>query len=299
MLAGAIPLWAVFGLICAASSALVLIIPERVQGAGFAIAFWNKVAAFFIMIPFVVYAGLPTQWEFYALVAAQAGLWAISDVIFFKTIPKVGAGVVSRLLPATVIVTFFLWFLFDWHLVGEYLKTPVRSALVVAALCGSIYFAMRLKKDEISWGAVRMMWFVLFAAVIGPIMYKIVANMTAIDQGPFAYVFIESFIMVCLWSVFYAAKKPIPLSVLVSKKSLQGGAMVGVAMCIVSLSKFAAMHYVDNPGLVPAIKYLDAIIVMGYYKLVGRIERADVVAGLGIVAMAAVIVVLKSMPVAF
>ena len=75
--------------------------------------------------------------------------------------------------------------------------------------------------------------------------------------------------------------------------------MVGVAMCIVSLSKFAAMHYVDNPGLVPAIKYLDAIIVMAYYKLVGRIERADVVAGLGIVAMAAVIVVLKSMPVAF
>lgn len=297
MLSGLIPLWAIFGIVCALSSALVLIIPERVQGAGFAIAFWNKVAAFFIMIPFVLYAGLPTQWQFYALVAAQAGLWAISDVIFFKTIPKVGAGVVSRLLPATVIATFFLWFLFDWKLVDDYLQTPFRSALVCAALCGSVYFAMRLKKDEISWAAVRMMWFVLFAAVIGPIMYKIVANMTTIEQGPFAYVLVESFIMICLWGMFYAIKKPIPLHVLISKQSLHGGAMVGVAMCVVSLSKFAAMHYVDNPGLVPAIKYLDAIIVMAYYKMVGKIEQADVFAGLGIVAMAAMIIILKSWPV--
>lgn len=289
-------MWALFALICAGASACVLIIPERVQCEGFAIAFWNKVVAFLIMIPFVLYMGLPTSWEFYALVAAQAALWAISDVIFFKTIPKVGAGVVSRLLPATVIITFFVWFFFDWDLVSAYLQTPVRSLLVVAALIASIYFAMRLKKDPVSWNAVRMMWFVLFAAVIGPIMYKMVTRHATIEQGPFAYVMVESFIMVCLWTAFYTVKRPIPVSVLLSKESLKGGAMVGVAMCVVSLSKFAAMHYVDNPGLVPAVKYLDAIIVMAYYKMIGKIERADVIAGLGIVFCAAAIVILKSMP---
>lgn len=288
------PLWVIFALICAASSALVLIIPERVKCEGYAIAYWNKAAAVLIMVPFVLYVGLPTSWQFYALVAAQACLWAISDVIFFKTIPKVGAGVVSRLLPATVIVTFFVWFLFDWDLLLSYLQTPVRSALVVVALMGSIYFAMRLKKDPISWDAIRMMWFVLLAAVIGPIMYKMVTQITTIEQGPFAYVFVESFIMVCLWSIFYAIKKPIPFDVLISKESLRGGAMVGAAMCVVSLSKFAAMHYVDNPGLVPAVKYLDAIIVMAYYKMIGKIEKADVAAGLGIVGCAAAIVILKS-----
>lgn len=289
------PLWAFFALICAASSALVLLIPERVKCDGFALAFWNKVAAFIFMVPIVLFTGLPGQWEFYALVAAQACLWVISDVIFFRALPQVGAGVISRILPCSVILTFVLWFFFDPELLRQYADQPVLSGFVCAALLGSVYFATRLKRDPVSWRAVRMIWFVLFAAVIGPLMYKMVTQHTTIEQGPFAFVLFESFVMVSIWSVFYAVKKPIPASVLFSKESLRGGAMVGAAMCVVSLSKFAAMHYVDNPGLVPAVKYLDAIIVVAYYHAIGKTESADVVAGLGIVACAAVIILARSM----
>ncbi len=288
------PIWAVFALLCAVSSAFVLIIPERVKCDGFALAFWNKVAAFVFMAPLVFYAGLPGQWEFYALVAAQAMLWVVSDVIFFRALPKVGAGVISRILPITVIVTFFAWFLFDHALFQSYLETPWRSMFVCVALCGTVYFAMRLKRDPVSWAAIRMIWFVLFAAVIGPLMYKMVTKHATIEQGPFAFVMFEAFIMVSVWSIYYAIKKPIPKEVLFSKESLKGGAMVGAAMCLVSLTKFAAMHYVDNPGLVPAVKYLDAIIIMAYYRVIGKTEKADVVAGLGIVACATIIIILRS-----
>lgn len=290
------PLWSIFALLCAAFSALVLILPERAQADGFALAFWNKAAAVIFMIPWVIWQGLPDQWQFYALVAAQAGLWAISDVIFFRALPVVGAGVISRILPISVIVTFVLWFFFDPALLGDYLSTPVRSALVCVALCGSVYFAMRLKHDPVSWAAIRRIWFVLFAAVIGPLMYKMVTQYTTIQQGPFAYVLFEGMIMVLLWTVFYQAKtvKPVTMQVLFAKESIRAGAIVGAAMCLVSLTKFAAMHYVDNPGLVPAVKYLDAIIVMAYYKAIGKVERADVIAGLGIVGCAAAIIVLRS-----
>jgi hypothetical protein len=285
---------ACFALLCAASSALVLLIPEKVKCDGFALAFWNKVAAFVFMIPLVIYFGLPSQWEFYALVAAQACLWVVSDVIFFRALPKVGAGVVSRILPVSVILTFILWFFFDPALLKTYTAQPVLSGIVCAALLGSVYFATRLKKDPVSWRAVRMIWFVLFAAVIGPLMYKMVTQHTTIEQGPFAFVLFESFVMVSIWSVFYAMRKPIPASVLFSKESLRGGAMVGAAMSVVSLSKFAAIYYVDNPGLVPAVKYLDAIIIITYYRAIGKTESADVVAGLGIVACAAVIILARS-----
>lgn len=289
------PLWAIFALLCAASSALVLIIPERARCDGFALAFWNKAAAFVFMIPLVFMQGMPDQPLFYALVAAQALLWVVSDVIFFRALPKVGAGVISRILPLSVIVTFVLWFFFDHALFKEYLSTPWRSLAVCAALCGSVYFAMRLKKDPVSWQAIRMIWFVLFAAVIGPLMYKLVTRYATIEQGPFAFVLFESFVMVSIWSVFYMVKKPVPASVLFSKESLRGGAMVGAAMTMVSLTKFAAMHYVDNPGLVPAVKYIDAIIVMAYYRAIGKVEKADVVAGLGIVGCAVVIILLRSL----
>lgn len=290
------PLWAVFALLCAASSALVLIIPERLKCDGFALAYWNKAAAFAFMIPFVIWQGLPGQWEFYALVAAQAMLWLVSDVIFFRALPVVGAGVISRLLPGTVIATFVLWFAFDPALLGAYARTPVISGLICMALAGSVYFATRLKKDPVSWQAVRMIWFVLFAAVIGPLLYKMVTRHVSIEQGPFAFVWFEAMVMVGVWTIFWAVKRPVPASVLFSKESLKGGAVVGAAMCLVSLSKFAAMHSVDNPGLVPAVKYLDAIIVMAYYRAIGKVEKADVAAGLGIVACAAAIVILKSLP---
>ena len=288
------PVWALYAGVCALMSALILILPERLKADGFALAFWNKAAAFLFMIPFVLWQGLPQQWEFYALVAAQAMLWVVSDVIFFRAIPKVGAGVVSRLLPGTVIVTFVLWFVFEPSQLESYMQTPVRSALVCLALAGSVYFAMRLKKDPVSWEAVRIIWFVLFAAIIGPLLYKLVTRYVTLEQGPFAFVLFEAFIMVTVWTVFFAVRKPIPATVLFSKESLRAGAMVGAAMSLLSLSKFAAMHTVDNPGLVPAVKYLDAIIVMAYYRMIGKVERADVVAGLGIVGCAAAIIILKS-----
>ena len=290
-----LPLWALFALLCAVSSAFVLILPERAQAEGFALAYWNKAAAVLFMIPLVVWQGLPVHWEFYALVAAQAMLWAVSDVIFFRALPVVGAGVVSRILPATVIVTFCVWFLFDPALFAAYLETPVRSLFICLALCGSVYFAMRLKRDPVTWSAVRLMWFVLFAAVVGPLMYKTVTQHTSIEQGPFAFVMFEGIVMVTLWSVFYAFRRPVPVSVLLTKENIRAGASVGAALCLVSLSKFAAMYYVDNPGLVPAVKYLDAIIVLAYYRAIGKVEKADVAAGLGIVGCAAAIIVLKSL----
>lgn len=288
------PIWAIFALLCALSSSLVLLIPERVKCDGFALAYWNKVAAFILMIPLVIYFGLPHQWEFYALVAAQALLWVVSDVIFFRALPQVGAGVVSRILPVSVILTFCLWFLFDFELLQTYMQKPLHSALIITALCGSVYFAMRLKKDPVSWQAVRIIWFVLVAAVVGPLMYKLVTQYVTIEKGPFAFVLFESFVMVSIWTVYYAVRKPIPLQVLLSKESLRAGAMVGAAMTMVSLTKFVAMYYAENPGLVPAIKYLDAIIIMVFYRMTHRTEKADVLAGIGIVFCAMVIIITQA-----
>ena len=100
------PLWAVFGLISATLSAGVFLVQERFKLDGFVMAFWNKVTAIVIMLPLVIYMGAPDNPQFYLLLCAQAMLWVVSDVIFFNAIPKVGAGVVSRLLPVSTIATF-------------------------------------------------------------------------------------------------------------------------------------------------------------------------------------------------
>lgn len=288
------PLWALFGLISASFSAGVMLVQERLKIEGFAIAFWAKVACIVLMAPLALYFGLPDNPVFYALVCAQAVLWAISDVIFFNAIARTGAGVISRLLPMSVIITFCLWFLIEPALLVTYLETPVRSALIFTTLCATVWFAMQLKQCAVSWQALRLIWFVLFAAVVGPLLFKLVAQHTDIQRGPFSYVVVEALFMVTLWLIYHTIKKPVPRAVMLSPSAIKAGFAVGFFMSLMVASNFAAMFYVDNPGLVPAVKFTDTLLIMLFYKLTGRKEDANVWAGLGIVACAAVIIVLKS-----
>lgn len=288
------PLWAFFGLISASLSAVMMLAQEKLKVEGFAIAFWNKVACIAFMLPLVLYFGLPDNPVFYALVCAQAVLWVISDVIFFNAVAKVGAGLVSRLLPLSVIITFCLWFAFDPSLFGEYLETPVRSALVFITLCASVWFSMQLRQCAVSWQALRIIWFVVFAAVVGPIMFKLVAQHTDIQRGPFSYVVIEALVMVSLWLVYYAIKKPLPRAVMFAPSAIKAGFTIGIFSSLMVASNFAAIFYVDNPGLVPAVKFTDTLLIMLFYKATGRKETANVIAGLGIVACAAIIILLKA-----
>lgn len=267
---------------------------ERFKLPGFTMAYLSKAACVLLALPFVLYFGAPTSPLFYMILVAQALLWVISDVIFFNTINKVGAGMVSRILPSSVIITFFLWFLIDPGTLDKYLSTPYLSAGVVAALAASIYFAMRLKHCPISWAAVRMIWFVIFAAVVGPLAIKLLLGQSSFKQGPFAYVFFEGLFMLTLWSAYYLWKRPVEAAVMFSREALIGGAIVGGFSFLMLVTNAAALYLVDNPGLLPAIKFTDSFIILLFYKLTGRKEESDVLAGIGIVACAALIIVLKS-----
>jgi len=288
------PLWAAFGLTSASLSAVMMLTQERLKINGFAMAFWNKVACITFMIPAILYFGLPDNWVFYALVAGQAMLWVVSDVIFFTAIPKVGAGVISRILPISIIFTFCLWFLFDPGLLDDYMQVPMRSGLVFLTLCASVYFATRLKHCPVSWEAFRLIWFVVFASIIGPLAFKLVTQQTNLQQGPFSFVFCEAFVMVTCWLIWYWVRKPVTREVLFCKEAARAGFMIGSVSSLMIASNFVAVYYVDNPALVPAIKFTDTMIILIAYKFMGRKETADVISGLGIVVCAATIILLKS-----
>lgn len=289
------PLWAFFGLTAASFSAIFMLIQERLKINGFAMAFWNKAGCAIFTLPAALYFGFPDNWVFYAIIFGTAILWLISDVYFFETIPKVGAGTVSRVLPVSIIISFFLWFAFDPALLAKYLSEPVKSGALILTLCASVYFATRLRHCKISWEAVRLLWFVIVASVAGPILMKLITQQVSIEKGPFAFVFSEALFMVTCWFIWYFIKKPVPKEVLFSKAAAKGGILIGSVSCLMVLSNFAATAYVDNPALVPAVKFTDTIIILIAYKFMGRKEEADVKAGLGIVICAAVIIILKSM----
>src|SRR5512140_3764297 len=150
-----LPLWAVFGVLAASLSATQMLLQEKFKTQPFAMAFWNKATCVLVMAPAVYITGLPTNPVFYALLATQALLWVVSDVIFFRGINEVGAGVIARVLPFGTLISFFLWFAFDWNLAVAYAAAPLHSIAIIAVFCLSAFFTWNLRNCPVTRKAIR------------------------------------------------------------------------------------------------------------------------------------------------
>jgi hypothetical protein len=289
-----IPLWAIFGLFAAFLTSASMLLQERFKAPPFSMAFWNKVANAVVMVPFVIATGLPTNPVFYALVATQALMWVVSDVVFFRGINEVGAGVIARVLPIGTLVSFFLWFAVDWDLAASYLSTPARSAAIIAVFVLSAFFAWNLRTCAVTRKALRVIWFVLLASVVGTVFTKFITQQTDMSSGIFGYVFVESLIMIAMWLVYYAIKRPLSPKTMFGIEAIKSGFAVGSISAFTVATVIYAFYHVDNPAYVNAVRFLNAVIIFFFYRAVGRPNEGRLWAGFGIVACAAALVVLKA-----
>jgi len=289
-----IPLWAVFGIVAAGLSSAQMLLQERFKTAPLPMAFWSKAACALVMLPFVVAVGLPANPVYYALLVAQSLLWVVSDVIFYRGINDVGAGVVARILPMATFASFFLWFAVDWPLASAYAAQPLHSAMIAGVFGLSAYFAWHLKECPVTRKALRVIWFVLFANVAGSLSTKIITRYAGIEQGISAYIFCEALIMIAMWLIYYAIKKPVPARIMFGWPSIKAGLIVGSVAGFAIAATVYAVYHIDNPAYVSAVRYLDAVMIFFYYRATGRPNHGHVWAGLGIVACAAALVVLKA-----
>jgi hypothetical protein len=288
-----IPLWAVLGLSAAIISTAIPLIQERMKGDGFAIALWVKVAVVVLSAPLAFYFGMPEDPKFYLTLSLTALLWCVSDVIYFRAVPLAGAGVVSRLLPSAVLISFILWFFVDPALLDKYIANPLISSCIVGVLLLATLFAVLVKRDPVSWAGVRVVWFVIFAACVGPIIEKLSLGYAPARQAPYAFMFCQGSMMIAFWAVYYALKKPLPLPVLFSLPQIKTGLSIGVVGFIVLTLKTIALVKVEQPAYLSVILFTDALWIILYYRLTGRQETSNIWAGLGIVACAIALVMLK------
>ncbi|MCE7887657.1 MAG: hypothetical protein DYH13_09190 [Alphaproteobacteria bacterium PRO2] len=288
------PLWAIFGLGAAILSAGMMLLQERLQVNGYAVAFWNKAACLLIAFPFMIMHGLPESPAFYGLLFVTAVLYAISDVVFFSSIPKTSAGAVSRLIPSASVLGFLIWFIIDPALLQKYLAEPVIFGLIFVTLIFFAFFAFRLKKCVLTMQTLRDIWFVIFAATAGPLLTKLITFYADMEQARYAYVFFQAAMMMALWLVYLVIRNPVPMETFFARSTWQKGLTIGACGAGAVLLKFTSFYYVDNPAYIPAIIALDSVIILGVYKLWGKKAEGDVRSGLGIVACAIALIILKA-----
>ena len=290
-----IPFWSVLALSAAMVMSAIPLVQEKFKADGFALALWNKIVVVIIMIPFMISFGFPQDWQFYFYLMITAVMYSISDVVYFRTVPIIGSGVMTRLIPASVVITFFLWFLVEPSLIKNYIDPWQKGIAVIAILALFLYSAMHVKKCNVTWQAVRKIWPVIFVACTGAIFSKLALNHADTgNQGPFAYIFIQSIMMAGFLFLYYLIKKPVTRRTMLSRNTLTTAIVMGIVSSLPIFLKMKALQLADNPALVSMLVITDSLWVLLIYRLIGRKENANIWAGLGIVASAFLIVLIKS-----
>ncbi len=288
-------MWAVLGLAAALVCTAIPLIQERMRADGFALAVIVKLVSACVIFPFVWHQGFPDNPRFYLAVAMTSLLWAISDVIYFRAVPVAGAGVVSRLLPSAVLISFLLWFFVDPSLLNKYIAEPLKGIAITAIIFMSAFFAMEIRKCPFSWRGARLVWFVIFAACVGPLIEKVTLGYAPSKQAPYAFVFIQSSFMLFFWAAYFVVRRPIPISTLLSPLSLKAGFLIGLCSAFAVTLRFQALQMTEHPAYLSVILFTDALWIVIIHRLTGRQDSSNIRAGLGIVFCAIALVIVKSL----
>jgi hypothetical protein len=157
-----------------------------------------------------------------------------------------------------------------------------------------VIFMIQLRKCDVTGKAIKALWFVLVANVIGSVTTKYITLQAGVDRGVYTYVFIEALIMMTVWGVYYFYKKPVPIKEMFGRRSVLAGLLIGVIAASAITSNLYAVYHIDNPAYVSAVRYLDAPIILLVSRVLGKPVQGRIWAGLGVVGCAACLIILKS-----
>ncbi len=272
---------------------------------------WSRGFVILALAPVMYGLSLPGDPVFYLAVCVTAVFAAIGDARCFDVCAKYGGGVVSRLQALTIWVSFFLWMIVNPSIIAEYLARPFWSLGILAALSACFYFAVSLRKCDVSRAAFVAILPVVTLYGANMVLAKIAMAHSGLHSGVFGYALVQSILVIAFihaGRLFRALRKTAnpasvssapdvvaetvdtPLAPAPARKLLLTGALVMAAVWLSQVSlKNYAFTFSANPAYVAAVLELSPVWVLLCYRFTGHKEEADIKAGLGIMASAVVL----------
>lgn len=288
-----IPAWFFLSLGASVCAALGMYMHQRLGGTNVASAVWMKIFAVMIAIPVLSQVGLPQEPMFYVMTAGAAIIWCFNDLIYFEAVKNHGASLLARLSPLGIILGFVAWFAVKPALLGQYLEDIPRFAGVCATLLLAVGCATWLKRCPVSWAALKAIWPIILAAVVGIMLVKSAVDYAPRDQGVFGYVGFEAGLMLIFYFVYFSFKRKTAAREIFSKEGLRTGMIVGGFLVGSVILRTYAQKNVDHPAFVNMIAMLDVIWLIVLTRLSGWKDDSNKIAGLGIVIAALALAFLK------
>lgn len=288
-----IPLWFLLALAASFLNAFGMYMHQRLGGTNVATAVWMKIFAVMVAVPVLIQVGLPQEPMFYVMTAGAAAIWCFNDLVYFEAVKKHGAALLSRLSPLGIILGFIAWFFVHPELLAQYLADKPRFAGICATLLLAAVCAAFVKRCQFSSDALKTIWPIILAAVVGIILLKSAVDYAPTEQGVFGYVGFEASMMLIFYALYFSVRRRGAAREIFSKSGLKTGGLVGLCLMTGVVLRTYAWQSVSHPAFVTAICMLDVIWLIILTRLSGWKDESNKIAGLGIVLAALALAFLK------
>ncbi len=290
--------WFVYALISSGFLSCFFLINQYFKVSGKSIVFWSRLFCFLALLPFFLNGmfTLPDSSLFYLLCFSVGLLATYGDIKFLNLSVKYGGGLVSRLSPVLVLISFSIWVVIDPNSILKYQDQPIIILSIFIALMGCLFFSLKLNKCNITKSAFLSLLPALIAlAITGP-LNKHAMDISDLNSGVFSYILLQSIFMVfvLLVSDMVSSKKEIFNVKIFDFNNLKIGFLMMIILAGIGISKNYSMSFTDNPGYVNAVMLLSPIWISIFYKAIKHKEESDVKSAMGIVFSVMILILATS-----
>ena len=267
----------------------VVLLNQYYKRPGAHIVLWRGMGhTLLFALPFYV-IGAPQDPRFYIGLIGATIPAIYCDIRRYDASARFGGGMVSRIMPLTIITSFILWFFIDVELLKAYIASPLVSAGIVACIVGIMFLLFRLRSNcAINKEAIAYLLPVVFAAALMNIGHKYAMDHTSLLPGIVAYLWLQA-VMMLMASFYIIRHQEFCVKGAFSPQSRAAGLSLIVLSVAVMALKATAMKYADHPTYVLAIVSTTSVWVSILYRLVKHKEEARVHEGMIVVALVVMI----------
>ncbi|MBP5215052.1 MAG: hypothetical protein J6039_00645 [Alphaproteobacteria bacterium] len=260
-------MWFIFALLTSLIYALYYICNQNSRLKAEIFIIYRGFLAALMATPLVLIYFHVFPWQFYAIALFQGLTISYMDYKYFQAFHEFGAENVNSVKPLTVLIIFVLWLILKPSIIGHYMATPLRSAVILAALATIIFAVMKYRHQKIGKECLKKVFPLLFLSSIIDISNKLI---TEYNDGyllalTFHRVALTGYIIGTVNLLIYQ-RKNICLKELISLQNLRRGSFI-ILLVLSMITINLAMHYTPNPAYTTAVIYLSVVWIMFINKI--------------------------------
>lgn len=207
-------------------------------------------------------------WQFYAIALFQGICVSYSDYKYFNAYHKFGAENVNATGPLKVFIVFTLWMILSPSIVYIYIKTPIRTLIILLSIIAMVYAVTQYHRQKIGKSCLKEMFPLLCLSAVIDISNKFI---TEYSEGylltlTFHRVAITGYIIGFI-NLFFNYHKIKDYRELVNIKNIQKSwfiILLVLSMIFINLS----MHYTPNPAYISVMLFLSIIWIICLNRII-------------------------------